>query len=360
MEQHKQFIIAKLEQSLKLMRKSLTADRSITYIEGSVGFTSLLYCPLKVSLRKDFPHIEAASTAVDDGFVFEKMFEKVFPDVFKGAVVHHEPDVTLRYKDLITLNGHPDFVIEYPTGCIVLEFKAPVFSYHTLDRIPKYTLPENSIIYDDAGDIILSKSYIDQAHIQKYACQEFYKKPVAQYIFAKTMILLNGRFAKIYVIKPITSALGDGELDQKIMEFKYNKYPRYPWECSYCNYKKFGACKGKFMRKDDETKSMSDQTKHTYLDYVYHTKQAFQSKEALKKLIEGNFEYDGKKLGWQETCEEYVPIEDAYALLGDKLFKYLNVKDTQKTILLERLRKINPDKIKTRLKKEFVLETDLF
>ena len=230
------YVEEKLKEAVEEMRKALINNRNIKYEKGSIGITSLIYCPLKVEMKRKFPELKSEGNAIDDGFIFENTLEPFLEKVFDGKV---SKDVAIPYEvDGFKINGHPDFLIEEENKVILLEFKAPIFLFSEgLEE-------DGEFIVDREGKIKIAESYILQAKIQKFITEKYFRKPVEIYLFIKTILQTRkkGRMSKVYILKPVEDEITEDELKKLIDDFKNKKTPRYKWECSYCVYAKHKKC----------------------------------------------------------------------------------------------------------------------
>ena len=227
----------KLKEAIRLMRQELRGNRNLSYENGSIGITSLLYCPLKVELREKYPHLQAEGNAIDDGFIFENTLEPFIEKVFDGRVIK---DADIPYEiDGFRITGHPDFVIEQEDKVIILEFKAPIFFFTEEDL----QIPEDGFFVDLEKKVKISEGYIKQTAIQKFITQKHFNKPVEAYLFIKTTLQdKTRRMQKVYILRPVDESITEGDMKNLIKQFKEEKKPRYSWECNYCVYAKEGVC----------------------------------------------------------------------------------------------------------------------
>lgn len=222
-------MIERLKQAVEMLREDLERRRDLNYTEGSIGITSLLYCPLKVEYKRKYPDLKKKDIAIDDGFIFENTFEPYLEKVFNGSVVK-DADIPFEI-DGFKITGHPDFLIEEDGRLIILEFKAPIFV--SVDG----ELPEEELILDTEGLIKVSEGYIKQVKFQKFIVRQYYGKEVEGYLFIKTTIQDRRRkMRKIFALKPVVEEFTEDDIRQIIREFREEKRPRYDWECKYCPY----------------------------------------------------------------------------------------------------------------------------
>jgi len=227
----------KLKEAIQKMRRDLIEKRSLSYEEGSVGITSLIYCPKKVELKRKYPDLRSESNAIDDGYMFENTFEPYLEKVFDGRV---EKDADIPFEiDGFKITGHPDFVIDAGDRIIILEFKAPIFFFVNEDL----EIPDDGFVVDRNKKVNISESYILQTKIQKFITEKYYKKPVEAYLFLKTILQdATRRMQKVYVLRPVDEEITEEELKELVRKFKEDKSPRYHWECYYCIYAKEEKC----------------------------------------------------------------------------------------------------------------------
>lgn len=238
----------KLQEAVKLMRKDLLEKRELNYDEGSIGITSLIYCPLKAKFRKEHPDLRSEANAIDDGFIFENMIEPYITKVFKGKVLK---DADIPYEvDGFRITGHPDFVIEQEDKIIILELKAPVFFFSS----KTLNITESEFIIDTKKEIKISESYILQAKVQKFITEKFYNKPVESYLFLKTTLQESFRkMRKVFIVRKVEESITEKDMLKLINDFKTLQKPRYEWECKYCIYAKENICvKGMLFNKSKE------------------------------------------------------------------------------------------------------------
>ena len=241
-------VVQNLKKAIELMRKDLVENRDLNYEEGSIGITSLIYCPLKVELRKQYPEMKVESNAIDDGYIFENTLEPYIEKVFNGEVIK---DADIPYElDGFKITGHPDFVINQKEKVIILEFKAPIAFFTEEDL----SVPEDGFIVDTEGKVKISETYILQTKIQKFITEKYFNKPVEGYLFLKTMIRdRTKRMQKVYVLRPVEETITEEQLRELINDFRTKKYPRYKWECNYCIFLKNQVCqKGMLLQKMNE------------------------------------------------------------------------------------------------------------
>ncbi len=240
----------KLKEAVELMRKDLIERRNLNYEEGSIGITSLLYCPIKVEMRKKYPDIRSESNAIDDGYIFENVFEPYIERVFKGRVIK---DADIPYElDGFKITGHPDFVIETENKVIILEFKAPIFFFSREDL----EIPEDEFIVDTEKKIKISESYINQVKVQKFITEQYFKKPVEGYLFLKTILQnKNKKMKKVLILRKVEETIDEEYMRKLIEDFRTKKEPRYHWECRYCAYKDL-CSKGQLILKQKEVAAL--------------------------------------------------------------------------------------------------------
>ncbi len=330
------------------LKNSLKEKRELEYEEGSFGITSLLYCPLKTEFKNKYPQVEASSNAIDDGYIFENVIEPFLEKNFKGKVIK---DASVSYQiDGFNITGHPDFVIEREDEVIVIEFKAPIFLKHSLKEIP-----EDEIIFDEEDRVHISSTYILQAQIQKKIVEEHYKKPVRQFLFIKSLLQLNGKMQKVYVVKPVKESITEQKLREIVNRFLTDKSPRYSWECSYCIYKKEGICEGKqiveektHQELDEETISLLEERKKLFI-------RLNEIENTLKGRINGQVKYNGKDIGWVQTKVRKVDYKEAYKVLGEEIFDYLMLISSKRERFYSKIREKAPHLLQEKITKYWKL-----
>jgi len=231
------------------MRKIATEEREVSYSEGAVGITALLYCPKKFELKFEYPEIQAESAEVDDGLAFEYSVKQALKRLFGNNAI----DEFVLHKRIngLTIEGHLDALINKGDELIGIEIKAP----RLLKTKNGFRPNGERIIVDDGTKFQHSESYVLQARIQKRILQDMFpKKKVRTFLFYKTLIKHDKGHQKAFVVYEVKDPISAEELEKLVERFKNDKRPRYDWECTekYCAYKKAGVCNGPDEKKEKE------------------------------------------------------------------------------------------------------------
>jgi len=302
----------KFEEIARRLAERASKGRRLEYSEGAVGITSLLYCPKKWELRQKFPELQADSLEIEDGYLFEREFKAVLKEMFGEAFV--EEKVLPVEVGGLKIEGHLDAFIELPDRVVGIELKHTKMTFVT-ERFPYTTENCPKVVFDDSKAVYLPKHYLLQAGIQAAVLKELYpEKEVEQYLFVKTLLKLNGRFKKAYVVRRVEPVERE-VLEELVEKFKTDPSPRYPWECSYCVFKEQGACPGKEWKGEERESSLTDEARELLARYYKLSEELKEVKGLLKKEITGRVEWAGKTIGWVEKKRQsWEPKKTAEAL----------------------------------------------
>ena len=117
------------------MSEALVENRNLEYSDNAVGITSLLYCPMKATLRKEHPEIKSYGLEIDDGFLFEN---QVKYSLRRRWPKHTIDEYVATYKSKrLNVEGHVDVVVQGKKTLLGIECK------HT--KILEHNIPYGSI-----------------------------------------------------------------------------------------------------------------------------------------------------------------------------------------------------------------------
>ncbi len=316
------------------MSEALVENRNLEYSDNAVGITSLLYCPRKVTFRKEHPEIKSFGLEIDDGFLFENQVKDALYRKWPKNTID-EYVATYSSKKGPNVEGHVDIAVDGKQTLLGIECK------HT--KILEHNFPYGSISGDDVlisdpdlvRRIYISPSYIEQSAIQKHLMTRQQRKPVKHYLFIKTMMNIPGLgYKKMYILRETKEDYTDEKLDRKIDQFCNDPHPRFSWECPFCAYKKHGLCEGVNLDsgiKKWNVPELEEEAVNALERYEELYAQMVQVDGYLKKALQGkNIEIPGKsgrkrKIGWVEYTDYNWDIKKAFDLIGSDLLQYLQV-----------------------------------
>lgn len=344
------------ERVVEKLSERASDGRELFYSEGAVGISSLLYCPIKWELRQKFPELKTDSLEIEDGFLFEREFKAVLREMF-GDQFEEEKVLPLEV-DGLKLEGHLDAFVELSDKVVGIELKhtkmtfvSERFPYRDLSEVPK-------VIFDENCSVYLPSHYLTQAGMQKFVLERLYPdKEVRQYLFVKTLLKVNGRHKKCYVVREV-SAVSEEEFREAVRKFREERVPRYPWECSYCLYKETGLCPGAEWKGEEKT-SLSEELKELLVRYQKLSEELREVKGLLKKEISGTVNWGGRTVGWVEKRRQRWDVPSLVEVLKEKGIPIEDFfsPDWRKYRQLERILKengVNPDELRTfEMYKEF-------
>lgn len=222
-----------INEVIKSYKQSLKATRpSPTYEAGAVGFSSLLYCPLKNKYRtKEIYSVETLE--IYDGFDFELKFKDILADIAKSlGAIRVVPDTAtgeefvVKYKiGELTLNGHLDVFIEFNDKNVIYEMK-------NIRMVQVDTLPQTEIV----EDLPITPSYLLQAGMQATITSIVTNKPTEAWVFCKTTCIDSCRRSKKVFGLIKAPPVPMEEIEEKVNSFLTKREPVYSWECKYCPY----------------------------------------------------------------------------------------------------------------------------
>ena len=349
------------EKVVEKLAQRAQGERELSYSEGAVGISSLLYCPIKWELRQKYPDLKADSLEIEDGFLFEREFKAVLREMF-GESFQEEKVLPLEIEG-VKVEGHLDAFIELPDKVVGIELKhtkmtfvSERFPYRNLEEVPK-------VLFDGDCTVYLPAHYLKQAGMQKFVLQKLYPdRKVEQYLFVKTLLKVNGRHKKVYVVREVP-AVSEEEFREIVRKFREEKAPRYPWECSYCVFKDKALCPGMEWKGEEKESPLSEEARELLIRYQKLTEELKEVKGLLRKELSGPAKWNGKTIGWVEREKQRWNSEKVWEVV-EKLSlpkaEFFNL-DWRKYRQLEKaLRQagIDPDKEGLReieRKREFVL-----
>jgi hypothetical protein len=317
-------------------KKMITQDRVLKYEEGEIGITSLLQCPLKVEMRKKYPEIRTEAAAIDDGYRFEhaikNALQRIFGDRFKD-------EFELPYEAFgQKIRGHLDCVVELDDKVIGLELKAPQLIL--LKKMPSRECFEKNVIVDSEKRdeyLIVNPTYKMQAKIEKFLLQRLYPdKEVELYLFQFGICKYSGLVRKFYTIYEV-EAISEQDLEYLILQFLYDKKPRYKNECEYyCPYnllcdKPFDKEVSSSYNLDAHGEGVNPQLRefiNLYREYVALKEQMSQLEKLMKKAIDGSCVIGGREVGWVKREKVNYDVERIVEWLNERnvpLNEFLNV-----------------------------------
>lgn len=309
----------------KIQAKS-KEGRELVYTDGAIGITSLLHCPIKHELAKEYD-IKADAVEIDDGFVWERQVKESLRELY-GESFKDEFDLITEvggYK----LHGHLDCFVEQEDTVIGIELKAP----KTLLFRQPYT--GESLFYDD-GRVVHNDIYLTQARIEKFLLKKLFpEKEVRVFLFYKALCKAGTWSRKLYVVSEVKDEITEEELLRLIERFYTDKSPRYANECTqYCEFYRQGLCEGKEFREEEkEDKELYDLVKHyRALESDLRVLEA-----QLKRRLRGSIVIGGKAFGWIRKRIVEVDKERLMELLSkEELKDYLVVDWRKREELIER------------------------
>ena len=329
------------EEIVRRIKEKAKEGRELSYSEGAVGITSLLYCPIKHELRQKHPEVQASAVEIDDGFVWEQQVKGVFVELF-GKSFEEEKVLELEVEGL-KIEGHLDTFIEFEDRVVGIELKAP--KWIPLKAFPSEEKIEGNLLIDEGHEYVkVNEIYILQARIQKYLLHLLYPdKKVEQYIFLKGMAEWKRWRKKLYVVYPIYSAVSEEELRELVRKFKEDRGPRFPTECeSYCEYFRQGLCEGKEFR-FEETRdyfTLNDEVKELLREYRILEGELKTIEAQLKKKLKGSVKVGNRLIGWVEREVIVLDEEKLLKLLSpEEIAEHFQLNWRKKKDLLERFGK---------------------
>ncbi len=374
-------VLEGLKKIHEIVHNDLVGNRGLTYKNGSIGITTLLGCHKKYEFSKEFGrHETGPNITIDDGYMFENMFGPHFQKAFpKAETVHHDPDIHVTLDDRYEITMHPDFLLEwagkpedpnYKPFSVILEFKCPII----LTTSYSFDYKADQDWYVDVKDEVhVDPKYLLQAKIQKSLMEIYYQdndqpnRRVFQYVVGKSTAIVQSKFKKIFVLKPIIESFTRRELVEMFIDWEKNPGPRAGYECPGCNFGPNGTkvCEG-MPYKGDAIKNIDEDT----LDLIRRQNEVKAELEllkqehdnietTLKKKISGNFKHKGKKVGWVDSTYSTVNLKEAYKLMGDELFDFLSIKSKTRDSMFNTINKrqaeekaSNPDYIPVQIEEK--------
>lgn len=310
---------------IKKIRDKAKEGRELSYMDGAIGITSLLQCPLKWELSQRYD-IKAESVEIDDGFVWERQVKDTFKELF-GSV---EEEKDLIYEvDGYRIHGHLDLFVENSDDVIGIELKSPKFLL--LREIPKDI--ENGLLLDDCGIVIHNPQYYTQAMIERFLLERLYpEKKVRVFLFYKALCRHRTFSQKLYVVSEVKESIKEEELRELLKKFHEDKSPRYPNECeSYCVFYKEGLCEG---RAYTDGKNNDGNALELLKEYRALQSDLKLLETHLKKAIRTSLKFGNKEIGWVKREVKELDIKKILALpLNHE--EYLTVKWQRKDELIK-------------------------
>jgi len=319
--------------------------RELTYSENAIGITSLLTCPIKSQLSKQYGNIDPDFTSVEieDGYLWEQQVKTALKEIFGDKVID---EYVLKYEfDGIKIEGHLDVVIQTNDYIIGLELKAP--KYLSLKEIPKpddivnYTLLTNGNKY-----VYMPPTYVLQSRIQNYLLRQMHPdKPVYTFIFAKSLLIRYGYARKFYVVYDTNRpSMDDQEFSQVVEQWRKSNKPTFALECFMCQFFDYGICEGATYEPNNITENeLDNETKQLINQYLQTKAELKRLETQLKKHLKGSVTLaDGTRIGWHKYKRRTYDINKLIEKLkNDKTLinKYLTVRPS----MVSRVTKQFPD-----------------
>lgn len=354
------------------LNNSITSEREKNFEEteerdeNSVGISSLLSCPIKYKLKKQYKDVykelSSDSLEIHDGFLFERDIKSILKQLF-GNKFKDEVDliyeIKIDEKNSVKIHTYLDCLIEFDDFVIAIELKHPkvmVISDFKYDEKFRKSNEYIFIINDD--EVIQNSKYITQAKIEKFILEKtlFKDKKVYQFLFYKTLLVGFSVTKKAYLIYEVKDSITERELYEICDNFLNGRKPNSIFECSYCPFALTNYCdyfrNNKIFEVIEEIETIyrylnDNQNFHKDLmekDFwrlygVYKNleksinivKSLLLSKLRSKTLIKLK---DGRKIGWSEEVS-YYEIKNVEDILKENMIEDLKdvievrIKDTE-------------------------------
>jgi len=284
--------------------------RELQYSEGAIGITSLLQCPLKTKLSKQFDvQLDVTSVDIDDGFLWEQQVKTALRERFPENFVE---EFVLAYTvDDIKIEGHLDVLLSFDKFVIGLELKAPRYLLLRKPITDKDIIGDN-LVYGN-GLVYMTDTYITQSKIQHYLLKKtFPDKTVYTYIFAKTLLVYGSYMRKFYVVYDTSNeVLSDDEFKTIIESFRNGEGPTFAFECMMCRLFELGLCDGKpYDPIEQQLKDLDKDTQALIREYIELEARKKLIEKELKKRLRGSVKINNRKvIGWVKKEQKRVDID---------------------------------------------------
>lgn len=342
------------------LNNSITSEREKSFEENeerdenSVGISSLLSCPIKYKLRKQYEDVykelSSDSLEIHDGFLFERDIKSILKQLF-GSKFMDEVDliyeIKIDEKNTVKIHTYLDCLIELDDFVIAIELKHPkamVVSDFKYEEKFRKSNEYIFIINDD--EVIQNSKYITQAKIEKFILEKtlFKDKKVYQFLFYKTLLVGFSLTKKAYLIYEVKDSIMEKDLYNICDNFLNGKKPNSIFECSYCPFALTNYCD--YFKNNKVFEVIEEiETIYNYLndnqnpnkeliekDFwrlygVYKNleksinvvKSILLNKLKSKSLIKLK---DGRKIGWSEEVS-YYEIKNVEYILKDNIVSEL-------------------------------------
>lgn len=277
-------------------------------IENSVGITSLLSCPVKYRLKREYKdlykELEEESLEIYEGYLWEYQVKKALKNVF-GDKFKEEIDLIYR-DDLIdfTIHGYLDCMIDMDDYIISIELKSPKFLISKDFKISDEIL-DNMLIVDSDNKIFHNKKYIEQSKLEKFILQKMYNKKVYHFIFYKTLLFINeNEIRKFFIVYELTEDIDEEYVRNLINKFLTSNKPISSSECNYCIFAKNNLCE--YYR---------NYNKNTDMD---------KNNISIEEIIEKNKELDFSELDFWDLYFKYKNLEKYLKIIYNFLITHTN------------------------------------
>lgn len=354
------------------LNNSITSEREKSFEENeerdenSVGISSLLSCPIKYKLRKQYEDVykelSSDSLEIHDGFLFERDIKSILKQLF-GSKFQDEVDLIYEMKidekNTVKIHTYLDCLIELDDFVIAIELKHPkVMVISDFKCEEKFRKSNEYIFIINDDEVIQNSKYITQAKIEKFILEKtlFKDKKVYQFLFYKTLLVGFSLTKKAYLIYEVKDSITEKELYKICDNFLNGKKPNSIFECSYCPFALTNYCN--YFKNNKVFEVIEEiETIYNYLndnqnpnkeliekDFwrlygVYKNleksinvvKSILLNKLKSKSLIKLK---DGRKIGWSEEVS-YYEIKNVEDILKDNIVSELKdmievrIKDTE-------------------------------
>lgn len=354
------------------LNNSITSEREKSFEENeerdenSVGISSLLSCPIKYKLRKQYEDVykelSSDSLEIHDGFLFERDIKSILKQLF-GSKFQDEVDLIYEMKidekNTVKIHTYLDCLIELDDFVIAIELKHPkVMVISDFKFEEKFRKSNEYIFIINDDEVIQNSKYITQAKIEKFILEKtlFKDKKVYQFLFYKTLLVGFSLTKKAYLIYEVKDSITEKELYKICDNFLNGKKPNSIFECSYCPFALTNYCN--YFKNNKVFEVIEEiETIYNYLndnqnpnkeliekDFwrlygVYKNleksinvvKSILLNKLKSKSLIKLK---DGRKIGWSEEVS-YYEIKNVEDILKDNIVSELKdmievrIKDTE-------------------------------
>lgn len=334
--------------------------------ENSVGISSLLSCPIKYKLKKQYENVykelSSDSLEIHDGFLFERDIKSIFKQLF-GNKFKDEVDliyeVKVDEKNTVKIHTYLDCLLEFDDFVIAIELKHPkVMVISDFKYEEKFRKSNEYIFIINDDEVIQNSKYITQAKIEKFILEKtlFKGKRVYQFLFYKTLLVGFSITKKAYLIYEVKDSITERELYEICDNFLNGRKPNSFFECSYCPFALTNYCD--YFKNNKVFELIEEiETIYQYLNDSENINKELMEKDfwrlygvyknleksinIVKSLLLNKLKSksliklkDGRKIGWSEEIS-YYEIKNVEDILKDNIADELKdmievrIKDTE-------------------------------